>query len=117
MIETGVHESHSTQELDHLSVSYGEMKTEGNETSGLFEPHEYRPKGIKKQAKVAPKETALPGLVPVNISSMYELYIGVKNTTSQNSEFTHDYDGARLSLDMNEQEFTAVKGTTAHSND
>ena len=40
MIENGMHETNSTQELDQLTVSYGEIKTEGNETSGLFEPHE-----------------------------------------------------------------------------
>ena len=40
MIEDGRHETHSTQELDQLTVSYGEMKTEGNDSHGLYEPHE-----------------------------------------------------------------------------
>ena len=67
-----------------------------------------------KTPKFSKNATELPGMVPVNISSMYELYMGVKNTGSQ-VESAHEYDGARLSFDLELLEFTTVPGTMKHN--
>ena len=60
--------------------------------------------------------TELPSLHPINISSVYELYIGVKNSGTEHAQFAHEYDGARLSFDLDNLDFCTVSGTEKHSN-
>ena len=60
------------------------------------------------------KHTKLHGLIPVNISSAFELYLGVKISNDENEELI--YNGDRLQFNKDESEFLVVPGTDLHSN-
>ena len=54
------------------------------------------------------KHTKVPGLVPVNISSQFELYLGIKNHDGQSESLI--YNGDRLQFNRQESEFEVISG-------
>ena len=59
------------------------------------------------------KHTKVPGLVPVNISSQFELYLGIKNQDVQGGNLS--YNGDRLQFNRQECEFEVISGNQPHS--